>query len=332
LPLNRTLQLLQEDYLEPKKFSRAIHSIGVKRHGSGSVIVFSTIAPGAANLTGLRLSRQQRFIPYLHDTRLFHVDTEGNLRMSPRTSRPATLNQFPVVLQTRIFKYSLSDHEPTNLSLEAAPAIIRALQPIFSGPLLFDKASLADQSATYLPVNKFVIQHKLKYKAGQLDRFDRPCKLLWTVHYPKSHIGTCDITWPLIQYWPSVTINIVFVLQDPSLTSLEDVCFDAMPLLLATLCIMPEKRFIVHLRNSDNTGVRITQTKNLIFLHELRSTMLKAWRYIKPQVSDATTEKPQMWINGPGTVFNIVPVRSGTSGLNGNLARYFHEHMANQPM
>jgi hypothetical protein len=127
--------------------------------------------------------------------------------------------------------------------------------------LLFDKAPLADQSAAYLQVNKFVIQHKLKHKAGQLDRFDRLSKLLWTVHHLKSHIGTYEIPWPLIQYWGSVTLNIVFKLQDPSVTSLEDLCFDAMPLLLATLCIMPEKRFIDHLRNSNNIGISTMQTR-----------------------------------------------------------------------
>lgn len=52
LPLNRTFRQLQEDSLDRERVSRAIHSIGMNRNGTGGFVAFSTTAPGGANFTG----------------------------------------------------------------------------------------------------------------------------------------------------------------------------------------------------------------------------------------------------------------------------------------
>lgn len=219
--------------------------------------------------------------------------------MSTRAGSPATLRYLPEVLQTRIIKYALSFQKPEVLSLENAPAMIRALPPISGGRFKLDKTLLVKQISTYLRANTFVIQYKIKHKARQLDGFDRLSKLLWTVQGTKRCSESYDITCPLIQYWPSATVNIIFELQDPSVTSLEDVSFDAMPLLLATLCIMPEKRFTVRLHNIGSTGKAIVQK-------EISSSSTS---YAAPLSRPGVSPNPKNSTQIPE------PLRSGSTGL-----------------
>jgi hypothetical protein len=283
---NTVFQALCNDALGMRKFRRAIRDVGITADGSWVASVAWT--PITKDITPPYNPGELN--PLLRHARFFRTEKDGTLCFI-RTAHPRLL-ALPRPVLDRIMKHTLHSSLGYEVDLDSC----RNFKEVFG--ILYTNKSLHNRYKRTFLENTFHLS-TMTTDAHAILNFDKLKRLLQTEF--KCPGGPRERTDYLhfganVQY--SITINISS--NTPSLSTIR---INLMSLVAATFtaCASRPVRILLHTIGTDRTKLQTTS------ICTLRRILLKALtKYVKFDCQYSRARCPEVWINGYGTVAEVV--------------------------
>jgi len=220
--------------------------------------------------------------------------------------KPASFSRLPRRLRNRIIAQSLTYDEVQKISIDNTHEILDKLRPC-----LLNREILGYGATNYLRMNHIQIEMKTTQLSECLPISKHLTRLLDVLtNYGKFRPQPAHTDfWPDIEYWPSVEINLIFELTSLTDLTLEDVRFDAMSFVQTTLRWPAWRTLTISLHVSDDTGWEFSTASSVITIKQLRLNVLEVWKPLNPHAGDMVLDCPQIWVNGLGTVVEVVAAK-----------------------
>jgi hypothetical protein len=286
--LNAVFQALCMDVLGMKKFKRTILDVGIKPDGSSGVFIFRRTIPSLDDEDVIWSNHPKEPYPFLDHARYFSTKEHGTPQFIVPT--PRRLLALPRSVLIKIMKHTLYSSSGYEIDLDSCDGM-KAL----CGILYFNKNIHDKYMQTFLQ-NTFHISitstntHASLTKLARLleTKFEYRADLSDPINY--LHFGTSA------QY--SITIHI-----SSATASLSTIRINLMSLVAATLSASAPRPVRIMLHTGGTTRTKLQATS----IRTLRQILLKALtKYVKFDCQYSRARCPEVWINGYGTVAEVV--------------------------
>ena len=288
--LNKLLRSLIKDGLDVEKYRRTIGNIGLKRDGSGCAVAFwSPSGYGkwyfGLDVPGLRSGPANYFTDHVL---LFDADEEGALHKVNRTH--PTFSILGLSLQGKIFDYIFTTRESCKINLNTMDDL-----SALTAPALTNKDFLRAYNC-YLNSNIFNLEITSDDRQTGLQDLELLRRVLHGPDFGARGLSFERRSLLAELYVVSFKITIAFTTDNAD--SLEDVQFNAMKLIEATLILSGDRSITISLCQ----GGRSKTVSKAFTLRQIRESVLLAL----PRV-EATSKKPclEMWMNGIGEIVAV---------------------------
>jgi len=219
---------------------------------------------------------------------------------------PASFSRLPKRLRNHIIELSLTHKGIQKISIDNTHEILDKLRPC-----LLNREILLYNRTNYLHLNQFQIEMKTTHLYERSPISKQLIRLLHVLsNYGKFRPRPIHTNfWPDLEYWPIFELNVKFELTSLTDVTLEDVRFDAMSIIQTTLRLPGWRTLTVSLHVCDNAGWQFSTASSVITIKQLRLNVLEVWKPLNPHAGDMVLDCPQIWVNGLGTVVEVVAAK-----------------------
>lgn len=313
--LNLLFNSVLEDELHIKQFRRAIHAIYAKRDASGGIVFYnkviktSSVAPrlDSTSRSTLPSSFTKQVVYHRPFTRSFRA--ERGMNPVIQEPSPPGFNDLPAFIQNRIIIFSFIPQEPQHIDMDDLACSLAKVGHRYVNRRWL---TIYKDTVTKSRSSVFSIQIRSKYPDACIHDTE---KLTGIVDY----LAGCSKSYgrPL---WAKrsgrfqVDIVLGFELQNATSMSLRDVCFDATPIVEATLR-QDQAHIVVNILCSDDTSAN-----SRLAINNIRYEILKAWpkeqeasnpinsfMHLISDTADRFQKTPHFWFNGMGKLVRVIP-------------------------
>ncbi|KAF2820342.1 hypothetical protein CC86DRAFT_471438 [Ophiobolus disseminans] len=292
--LNDILKTLLRDKPDIAKYRRTIGSIGIKRDGSGGVVVFwTTNSDGKWDFTRRAPTCHRESKSFYTDyVRLFESNDDEPFQWLGREA--PNLASLKRSLQFKILRYALTAKSYYTINVDTGKdyrTLTALLEVCKEWRYVYD---------TYSYYNSHNLEIVHTASRGGLRDFSMLARLLQTTfrRYPPSSDVDSDFrAWPFDSY-TSFRLSIVFAVAASS--SLREVRFNATNLIKAICMVTEHLDITVILQSASGETAWASKT---FTLRRMRQDALQAWSISR---TDAEEQCPDIWMDGMGDVVEVV--------------------------